>query len=96
MLIIPLDFSWNLYVVTFVPWRLFMVLLCVVNLTNAISFSFLPETPKFLVAMNRTDEALVVLRKMYAINTRESENVSYMIQMIRRNLIYYQNDSNIQ
>lgn len=54
----------------FVPWRLYIVVIAFVNAINAILFAFvLPETPKFLLAMNQPDEALNVLRTMYKVNT---------------------------
>lgn len=36
---------------------------------------FMPESPKFLLAMNQSEESLDVLRKMYAINTGQPEEV---------------------
>lgn len=79
MLIIPLNWSLDLYFVVFVPWRLFMMSVSLVNLVNAIAFCYSPETPKFLMEMNRADETLAVLKKMYSINTGLPENVSYTI-----------------
>lgn len=69
MFIIPMNWSLEFYFVAFVPWRLFMMSVSLVNLVNAIAFCYLPESPKFLMEMNRTDECLAVLRKMYSINT---------------------------
>lgn len=76
MLLIPMNWSFDLYFVQFVPWRLFLVCNASVNLWNAIAFSFLPESPKFLLAMNREKEALQVLRQVYALNTGRSKKVS--------------------
>lgn len=46
-----------------------------VNLWNAILFSVLPESPKFLLAMNRKEEALHVLSRIYAMNTGQPKEV---------------------
>lgn len=73
--VIPMNWSFDLYFIQFVPWRLFIIIITSVNLTNTIIFSFLPESPKFLLAMNKHDEALGVLMKMYEINTGNAKEV---------------------
>lgn len=65
-----------MYFVTLVPWRLLMMSASLVNLVNAIAFCYLPETPKFLMEMNRPDETIAVLKEMYSTNTGLPENVS--------------------
>lgn len=75
ILIIPMDWTFSLYFVDFKPWRLFMLCTSFINLLNAILAYLLPESPKFLLAMNRKDEALDVLKRVYAINTGNSKNV---------------------
>lgn len=77
MFIIPMDWVLPIYTLQFKPWRLFLVCNAAVNFWNAIAFSYLPESPKFLVANNRKQEALHVLRRVYAINTGNSKNVSF-------------------
>lgn len=79
MLIIPMDWSYSFYFIDFKPWRLFLMCTSLVNLLNAILFSFLYESPKFLVAMNRKQEALDVLSGIYAINTGNSKDVTGFI-----------------
>lgn len=76
MLIIPMD--WVLWVGSFPfrPWRLLLFCCSLINLWNVVVFSLLPETPKFLLATKRKDEALDVLRRMYAFNTGKSKEVS--------------------
>lgn len=74
-IIIPMDWSLNFYVLEYKPWRLLLTCTSFVNLWNAIGFSFLPETPKFLITMNRKKEALNVLSNIYAINTGEPKEV---------------------
>lgn len=76
--LIPMDWSfWIFSIVEFKPWRLFLLCNSTINLWNAIVFSFLPETPKFLLAMNRKEEALKVLSRVYAMNTGEPKEVKY-------------------
>lgn len=54
-----------------------MICVSLVNLVNAIAFCYLPETPRFLMEMNRTEETMAVLKKMYSINTGLPENVCH-------------------
>lgn len=68
-ILIPMNWSVDLFILKFVPWRLFIIAITFVNAFNTLAFSFLPETPKFLLAMNKPDEALNVLRTMYEMNT---------------------------
>lgn len=76
ILLIPMDWSYSTLIIEIKPWRLFLLCTSLVNLLNAVFFSFLPESPKFLLAMNRKQEALNVLSRVYAINTGNSQNVS--------------------
>lgn len=75
MLIIPMDWQYSLYFVEFKPWRLFLLSTSLASLTNAILCSFIHESPKFLLAMNRKKEALEVLSLVYAINMKKSKLV---------------------
>lgn len=67
--IIPMDWNWNILFVEFKPWRFFMVCNSLINLFNGIAFYLLPESPKFLLAINKKEEALQVLSRIYAFNT---------------------------
>lgn len=78
MLIIPMNWSLDLLFIRFTPWRLYIICITSVNAMNALTFSFLPETPKFLLAMDKPDEALDVLRSMYKINTGYLKEVKPM------------------
>lgn len=79
MLIIPMDWSYSLYFVEFKPWRLFLLFGSLLNLWNAIISNFLPESPKFLLTMNRKEEALEVLSQIYAFNTGNSKYVTILM-----------------
>lgn len=79
ILTIPMDWVIPMSILDFKPWRLFLVCNTFVNLWNGIVFSFMPESPKFLLAKNRKGEALQVLSKVYAINTGESKMVTHFV-----------------
>lgn len=53
-----------------------MIIIALVNALNTLAFTFLPESPKFLLTMNKPDEALDVLRVMYEINTQNIKEVN--------------------
>lgn len=76
MAIVPLDFTWQIFALTFKPWRLFLICNSFVNLWNGVCFGFLPESPKFLLAIGEQEKALQVLRRIYAFNTGLSEQVN--------------------
>ncbi|XP_077289381.1 uncharacterized protein LOC143913451 [Arctopsyche grandis] len=50
-------------------WQMFIAVCCLPSLLSGFLALALPESPRFLAAMGNTDEALKVLRKVYAINT---------------------------
>lgn len=77
MLILPLDWTWHISSLNFRPWRLFLICMSFVNLFNGIVFAFLPESPKFLLAINEREKALQVLRRVYAFNTGQPEEVIF-------------------
>lgn len=75
IVILPMDWTIEFYPFEFKPWRLFLVINSLLNLWNAIVFYYLPESPKFLLTMNRKDEALDILSRIYAINTGNDKKV---------------------
>lgn len=79
MLILPLDWVWQIFNLDFKPWRLFLISISLLNLWNGIIFTFLPESPKFLLALNEQEKALQVLRQIYAFNTGQSEEVIHNV-----------------
>lgn len=87
ILIIPMNWTWHIFQLDFRPWRLFLICNSLINLWNGIVFSLLPESPKFLLTINKKEEALQVLRRVYAFNTGQSEEVNCS----RKTLMYSQN-----
>ncbi|GAB0095015.1 hypothetical protein DMENIID0001_103410 [Sergentomyia squamirostris] len=65
-----LDFS--IIGITYKPWRLFLVVCGLPNLFCAISFFWLPESPKFILAQGHQTETINILRQIYSINTGKS------------------------
>uniref|UniRef100_A0A7G3AZJ8 Putative synaptic vesicle transporter svop n=1 Tax=Lutzomyia longipalpis TaxID=7200 RepID=A0A7G3AZJ8_LUTLO len=53
----------------FRPWRLQLILHTLPGLLAAVLFNLLPESPKFLVAQGRTEEALAVVKWIHMKNS---------------------------
>lgn len=68
-LVLPLDLAWSLpWLHTVRSWRLFILLNAVPSLLTGLTFLWLPESPRFLLATGRPDAALRALRWAYARN----------------------------
>ncbi|GAB0098019.1 hypothetical protein DMENIID0001_137090 [Sergentomyia squamirostris] len=65
-----LDFS--MIGITYKPWRLFLVVCGLPNLFCAISFFWLPESPKFILAQGHQTDTINILQRIYSINTKKS------------------------
>lgn len=74
--IIPMEWEFNLFnVMSISPWRIYLLCSSLLNGINFICLYQLPESPKFLLSMNRKEQTLNVLKKMYAINMRRDIQV---------------------
>ncbi|GLH07198.1 Organic cation transporter protein [Gryllus bimaculatus] len=81
-LIIPQTWVWHLPWCLYKSWRVFIVICALPTLLAAIVTAFcLPETPKFLMAVGKKDEALNILRNMYVKNSGNSV-VKYPVNSI--------------
>ncbi|XP_075974814.1 putative transporter SVOPL [Anticarsia gemmatalis] len=70
--ILPLDFRIDFGAYIFRPWRLLTMIYALVFIIGALLLCFGPESPKYLVSQGKIDEALEVLRVIYAGNKRKS------------------------
>lgn len=70
--ILPLDFRVNFGSYEFRPWRLLVMVYGLLFLLAPCILAFAPESPKYLVSQGRYDDALQVLRNIYAGNTRKT------------------------
>lgn len=80
MFLIPMDWVIPIFSLDFKPWRLFLICNASISVFNAIVFSYLPESPKFLLAMNQKEEAIQVLSRVYAFNTGNSKKVCSIVR----------------
>lgn len=67
--IIPMQ--WEFYLFDHMkisPWRIYLLFSSLLNGLNFIFLYRMPESPKFLLSMNRKAETINVLRNMYSVN----------------------------
>lgn len=57
----------------FSSWRLYLLLIALLNGFVFVGLFFLPESPKFLLSKNRKEESLAALRQMYKFNGRADQ-----------------------
>ncbi|XP_078041501.1 synaptic vesicle glycoprotein 2C [Augochlora pura] len=80
-LIIPLPISFQFHGIVYNSWRLFLAIIGFPTLMVTLIATRYPESPKFLVSQGRTEEALKILRKIYAINTGNHED-NYPVKIV--------------
>ncbi|XP_049870527.1 uncharacterized protein LOC126369962 [Pectinophora gossypiella] len=73
---LKLDFEVELYWLGlyFRPWRLLIIVLAIPSGIGGLLIMFFHESPKFLANLGRKDEALKVMKHMYAVNHRCSQD----------------------
>lgn len=80
--IIPMEWVW---IVTenmkISPWRIYLLCSSLLNGINFICLYQLPESPKFLLSINRKESTLCVLRKMYAVNMHLDQEVLKIVHI---------------
>ncbi|XP_045767120.1 synaptic vesicle glycoprotein 2B-like [Maniola jurtina] len=64
-----LDFQFFDNSIVIHSWNVFLLTTAMVPLLTGVAFLFLPESPKFLMSRGRNDEALLVFRWIYSLNT---------------------------
>lgn len=69
--VLPMEWSLPLYGdgLYYKPWRFFILVGALPALLSGLCLLWFPESPKFLLAVGRRDEALQVLARVYTLNT---------------------------
>ncbi|XP_013137638.1 PREDICTED: synaptic vesicle glycoprotein 2C-like [Papilio polytes] len=72
--ILPLKFVYwiDFLSITYRPWRLLALVMSLPCAATACLLQLFHESPKFLVSRGKTEQALEVLKKIYAVNTGNS------------------------
>lgn len=71
------------------PWRLYFLICGVSGLGCFIFLTYLPESPKYLLGVNRTEEALEVLRTMHRKNTQGRKYLKDDCFMVNFTIYFY-------
>lgn len=50
-------------------WNIFLLIVAMPSLISSLNFTFLPESPKFLMSCGENDKALAVFKQVYSMNT---------------------------
>lgn len=66
-------------------WRVFIAVCIFPAATSAITFIYLPESPKFLLETGQEEKALAVLRKIYIKNKKHVTSTEYSIEHLIAN-----------
>lgn len=74
-LIVPMPWTIWLYGLKLSPWRLYLISTTTLNVLTFLVVCMMPESPKFLLSMDRKEEAMQVLQRIYHINTRNRYDV---------------------
>lgn len=81
-LIIPLEFELKFYALQFHSWNLFVAICALPSLLIGIWLFTFPESPKFLIEVGDTDDALIVLKDMFHFNTGKARE-EYPIKSLK-------------
>ncbi|XP_023021415.2 synaptic vesicle 2-related protein [Leptinotarsa decemlineata] len=69
LIILPVQMNFNIGNLEFHSWNIYLMVSALPALASGLAFIFLPESPKFLMAMGKNEEALEVFQRVYRINT---------------------------
>ncbi|CAH1105289.1 unnamed protein product [Psylliodes chrysocephalus] len=83
--IMPLQIEWSLFggYLKIHSWNIFLLITSLGPIMSGIMFIFLPESPKFLMAIGENEKAMMVLKKVYKYNTGDSSDMYPVLQLIQ-------------
>lgn len=64
----PLSLTVNIFNRPYTSWRIYLLICSIVPVLGLVTASTLPQSPKYLMKIGKPDEALKLLRRMYAVN----------------------------
>lgn len=80
--IVPLPLDIDIFYRRYTAWRIYLLICSMVPLVGILTACALPYTPKQLLETGRHEEALNLLRRMYALNCRKPAD-SFPIRRLR-------------
>lgn len=88
--LLPSDVEWKFFdgYITLHSWHMFILTSGLPALLSGLGHYFLiPETPKFLMTSGRNDEALLVFKRMYSLNTGKHPDTFPIKELIDENAL---------
>ncbi|EDW38490.1 GL12623 [Drosophila persimilis] len=79
--IFPRDWDFEIVGLTIHSWQIFLFVLGIPSLVSGLIFCAMPESPRFLMAQGRTEEALQAFQHIYHVNTRKPKD-TYPIKVL--------------
>lgn len=70
-MVLPLDLHIDIFGQDYNSWRIYLLICSIPPVVGFVTATMLPESPKYLMAIGRSDTALKLLRRMYCMNTRQ-------------------------
>lgn len=75
-------------------WQIFLAVCCLPSLLSGACCMFFPESPKFLMAKGRNEQAMAVFRTLYALNTGRTHEDYPIKELVNETAV--QSDETIQ
>lgn len=84
--------EWQFYIplldILYKPWRFFLVVCSLPSIVCAIALFKLPESPKFRFSKGDHDATLIILQKVYAINTGNDPSLYPVTSIVDENEMF--------
>lgn len=71
VIILPLDWNIDIFGQDYNSWRIYLLICSIPPVVGFVTATMLPESPKYLMAIGRSNAALKLLKRMYCMNTRQ-------------------------
>lgn len=72
----------------FRSWQLYLFICAMPSLISAVTFSFMPESPKYLLSIGKPKEALEVIKKIFSMNTGKPKRLFPVSSIMVNHFIY--------
>ncbi|XP_033167067.1 synaptic vesicle glycoprotein 2B [Drosophila mauritiana] len=79
--IFPRDWDFEFWGLQVRSWQIYLFVLGIPSLISGLIFCSMPESPRFLMAQGRNEEALQAFKQIYHVNTRKPKD-SYPIKAL--------------
>ncbi|XP_034665589.1 synaptic vesicle glycoprotein 2C [Drosophila subobscura] len=81
--IFPRDWDFEVVGLTIHSWQIYLFVLGIPSLVSGLIFCAMPESPRFLMAQGRTEEALQAFQHIYHVNTRKPKDTYPIKQLVQ-------------